>query len=71
MAPSVPKVTRSSFMLSIAASDLFSITKFKRQRLSASSMLLSSTQHLLVRRECADRQQCLHDDERTQHATHL
>ena len=28
-------------------------------------------QHLLVRRERADRQQCLQDDERTQHATHL
>src|SRR5215831_7029140 len=41
--PSVPKQTRSSFMLSIATWDLFSTTKLRRQPLSALSMLLSST----------------------------
>ena len=41
--PSVSKPTRSSFMLSIATRDLFWTTKFRRQRLSALSMLLSST----------------------------
>jgi hypothetical protein len=40
------KPTRSSFMLSIATRDLFWTTKFKRQRLSALSTLLSSTSDL-------------------------
>ena len=57
MPPSVPNTTRSSFMLSSGVLDLFSMTKFRRQRFSAFSMRVQLDQKLFVRGECMNRNQ--------------
>jgi hypothetical protein len=57
-------------MLSIATRDLFWTTKFRRQRLSALSILLSSTCTFSSAAKAQSDKEHLQDDERTQHATH-